>query len=104
MLVFGMKPLRQFDHARSRRFSVLLGILIVGLFATLQAVHAHPLGQADDSHCSICMVAHAPAALAALPILPVLAVAPARESPAEPQFPHIVVSAPVSIRPPPVTA
>ena len=96
-----MMPIIQFDQARFRKWTVLLVILIFGLFAAAQTIHAHPFGQVDDSHCSICLAAHAPAMVVALPAPPVL-VASAEQAPsAEPQLPHLVHSGPLFIRPPP---
>ena len=99
-----MKPILQFDRARFRKLAALLGLLIFGLFATIQVVHAHPLGQSEDSHCSICLVAHATATLIALPAVPVLVFIRAEVSPVEPQLPYIAPSAALFIRPPPATA
>jgi hypothetical protein len=99
--LFSMMPIIQFDQARFRKWTVLLVILIFGLFAAAQTIHAHPFGQVDDSHCSICLAAHAPAMVVALPAPPVL-VASAEQAPsAEPQLPHLVHSGPLFIRPPP---
>jgi hypothetical protein len=99
-----MKPILQFDRARFRKLAALLGILILGLFATLQVVHAHPLGQTDDSHCSVCHVAHAPAALLAPVSLPALVLIRAEVFPVEPQLGHTVLAPALFIRPPPATA
>jgi hypothetical protein len=56
------------DRERLRKLGVLLGILVVALFAFIQAVHMHPESSPADSHCAICAAAHAPA-LAAAPVL-----------------------------------
>lgn len=98
-----MKPCRQFDLRRSRKLVALLGVLIIGLFATVQAVHAHPSGTVD-SHCSICMSAHGAVAVVALPSLPVLDLIRAEVPQFAPQRPYIAPSATPSIRPPPATA
>jgi len=94
-----MKRTLQFDQARFRKLAALLGILILGLFATIQVVHAHPLGQTDDSHCSVCLVAHATATLIVLPAVPVLVFIRAEVSPAEAHLPYTVPSAALFIRP-----
>ena len=99
-----MKPICQFDRARFRKWAALLGLLIFGLFVTVQVLHAHPLGQADDLHCSLCLAAHATATILALPTLPVLASVLARTSPVEPQLLLITRSARYFIRPPPAIA
>jgi len=56
------------DRERLRKLGVLLGVLMVAIFAFIQAVHMHPESSPADSHCAICAVAHAPA-LAAVPVL-----------------------------------
>jgi hypothetical protein len=99
-----VKPILQFDQARFRQLGALLGILILGLFATIQVMHAHPLGHTDDSHCSVCLAAHATATLIAPPTVPVLVFIRAEVSPAEPQLPYIAPAAALYIRPPPATA
>jgi hypothetical protein len=69
-----MKAIRKFDQQRRRKLTALFGILIFALFAATQATHFHPAdSQADNSHCSVCLAAHAPVTVLALPKLPVLA-------------------------------
>ncbi len=97
-------PSRVPGSLRSRKLIALLGVLIVGLFATVQAVHAHPSGTADESHCSICLAAHATATVVALPSLPVLVLIRAEVPQFAPQHPYIAPSTTPSIRPPPATA
>jgi hypothetical protein len=95
-----MKPILQFDPARLRK-AALLAVFIFGLFVTVQTVHAHPLGQLDDAHCSICQAAHSSVIAVALSGLAVWIVCAAVVHPAEQQSPRQFHSTPRFIRPPP---
>jgi hypothetical protein len=97
-----MEPMNQFHQRRLQKLALLL-VLTVGVFVAVQTIHAHPMGHADDGHCALCLVVHASVVVVALPALPVVITSVAAAPPAEAQLPRLVHSAPVSIRPPPVT-
>lgn len=92
--------MNQFHQKRLRNLALLL-VLVCGLFMAVQAIHAHPIGQADDPHCSLCLVAHASVIVVALPVLPVLIGSITRVPAPEAQAPHVAHSGPLFIRPPP---
>jgi len=61
----------QLEGERFRKAAVLLGVLMVAVFATLQAVHAHPEnGLAENPHCAICAAAH----VRAIVVIPIIVV------------------------------
>jgi hypothetical protein len=66
-----MKALGQLDGKRLRKLAALAGILLLAAFAFVQIVHTHA-GLAENTQCSICVVAHAPAAAVAPVVVPVL--------------------------------
>ena len=92
--------MNQFHQRRLRNLALLL-VLVCGLFMAVQAIHAHPIGQADDAHCTLCLVAHASVILVALPVLPVLIGSIIGRPPMEALAPHITHSGHLFIRPPP---
>jgi hypothetical protein len=69
--MFAVKVGGQFGATRFRKIAVLLGVLIVVAFATIQTVHAHPEnGLAENPHCAICAAVHVRAVVA----IPVVAI------------------------------
>ena len=96
-----MTPILQLDQARFRKLAALLGLLIFGLFVTVQVLHVHPPSQADDSHCSVCLAAHGPATVSAPTSLPVPVLLRAELVPVRPQLWHSTVDCALFIRPPP---
>jgi hypothetical protein len=59
-----MKP-REFFHFENppatRRWAVLVCLLLVALTFAAQTFHAHPDELATGKHCAVCQLAHAPA-------------------------------------------
>ena len=98
-----VNPTFQFDRTRFRKLAALLGILILAVFAIIQAVHFHPLEQ-TDLHCSICLAMHAVVAIIALPALAVLLTIQTQVSPVKRLLHYITHSTSIFIRPPPTTA
>ena len=98
-----MNAISQFDQERFCKRAALLGVLIIAIFATIQAVHFHADGQ-SDIHCSICLAVHATPAIIGLPSLVLLLTVQARLFPAAPILAYIPHFRFVFIRPPPITA
>jgi hypothetical protein len=98
-----MKSIFEFDRGRWRKLAALLGILIFGAFISVQVCHMHLLGQ-EDTHCSTCLVVHAPATVIASPVLPVLVAVRAPVSPVEPILCRTIRPSALFIRPPPPIA
>lgn len=71
-----MKASSHFERKRDcRRWPVLLAVLLLAVFAFVQAVHVHPeLGLADNAHCATCLAAHTPATIIAPAVLPAIVV------------------------------
>lgn len=101
-----MKRKSQFDRTPAMKWAVVLAILVFVVIATAESVHIHPhllTGDSDgsESHCPLCMAAHATAAPTVISISPVLAFVYAPAESSEPQLQSRLFVPAASIRPPP---
>ena len=88
------------------KWAVVLILLVFAFIATAECVHFHPNllagdSSAPESHCSLCLTAHAAAAPIAVNISPVLAFVFAPAESSEPQLQSRRFVPAASIRPPP---
>lgn len=88
------------------KWAVVLTILVFAVIATAECVHFHPNllaadSSAPESHCPLCLTAHAAAAPTVISISPVLGLVFAPAEPSEPRLQSRLFVPAASIRPPP---